>query len=147
MALDSVPGYGIYHSRMDQHDPQALPPDAHRNTLTEIEPAFTALPRFAQAANGVTRQVEELRRRHLYADGALSTKTKILMALLWSISARCEPCLKYYARRAKDVGASESELGETMAVAATMGACVAETWAVKAFAEAASLEGGPECVC
>lgn len=41
-----------------------------------------------------------MRKRHLYADGALAAKTKVLMALLWSINARCEPCIAYYARHA-----------------------------------------------
>ena len=104
-------------------------------------------PRFARAANGVTRQVEELRRRHIYADGALTGKMKVLMALLWSVSVRCEPCVAYYARRASELGASESELGEALAVATTMGACVAETWAVKAFSEATAENGPPKCDC
>lgn len=115
--------------------------------LTDVDPAFEARPRFARAANGVTRQVEDLRRRHLYADGTLPVKTKVLMALLWSVSARCEPCVAYYARRARELGASEAEVGETLAVATTMGACVAETWAVKAFAAATADDGSPECAC
>jgi AhpD family alkylhydroperoxidase len=115
--------------------------------LTEIDPALAAFPRFGRASNGSTVQVDEMRRRHIYDDGVLSAKTKILMALLWSVNSRCEPCITYYARRAKELGASEAELGETLAVATTMGACVAETWAVKAFAAATTSTGAPDCAC
>jgi AhpD family alkylhydroperoxidase len=115
--------------------------------LSDIDPSLAALPRFARVTNGSTRQVDEMRRQHLYADGALSAKTKILMALLWSVSSRCEPCIKYYAVRAKEAGVSDAELGETLAVATTMGACVAETWAVKAFDAAAGEANGADCGC
>lgn len=115
--------------------------------LAEIDPALAALPRFGRVTNGSTRQVDEMRRQHLYTDGALPAKTKILMALLWSVNSRCEPCIKYYALKAKEVGASEAELGETLAVATTMGACVAETWAVKAFAAASGDTDKVDCIC
>lgn len=115
--------------------------------LTEIDPALSALPRFARVTNGSTRQVDEMRRQHLYTDGALLAKVKILMALLWSVNSRCEPCIKYYALKAKEAGATETELGETLAVGTTMGACVAETWAVKAFAAATGSPRDEGCAC
>lgn len=113
-------------------------------TSTETEPA--GLVRFARVTHGATAQVEEMRKRHLYADGALPAKAKVLMALLWSINARCEPCIAYYAGRAAEVGATEAEIGETLAVATTMGACVAETWARKAF-DAATGGSSEGCSC
>jgi AhpD family alkylhydroperoxidase len=103
------------------------------------------MTRFARATHGSTAQVEEMRKRHIYADGVLPAKTKILMALLWSINARCEPCIGYYARRASEMGASEAEIGETLAVATTMGACVAETWAMKAFGVGGKTSSGGAC--
>ena len=115
--------------------------------LTEIDPALAVQPRFSRATNGSTRDVEGMRRKHLYAQGALTVKTKILMALLWSVSSRCEPCVKYYGAKAQEFGVSEDELGETLALATTMGACVAETWAVKAFAAGAGEPVSPDCVC
>ena len=115
--------------------------------MADIDPALSALPRFAHATNGSTHEVEQMRRKYIYADGALTSKTKILMALLWSVSSRCEPCIKYYAGRAADAGATEVELGEALAVATTMGACVAETWAVKAFAAATATDQDADCVC
>lgn len=114
--------------------------------LSDIDTALTALPRFSRVSNGSTRQVEEMRRAHLYADGALPAKTKVLMALLWSVSSRCEPCIEYYADKAKQI-ATEAELGEVLALATTMGACVAETWAVKAFAAATGDAVQSDCSC
>lgn len=112
---------------------------------SEIDPALSALPRFARATNGSTRAVAAMREAHLYTGGALGVKTKVLMALLWSVNSRCEPCITYYAKMAQEAGATEGELGETLAVATTMGACVAQTWAVKAFA--ASGDSNAECSC
>lgn len=118
------------------------------SNLNDIDPALASLPRFARSTSGSTRQVEEMRKRHLYTDGAIPSKTKILMALLWSVNSRCEPCIKYYAKKAQQNGASEAELGETLAIATTMGACVAETWAVKAFAAVTNdASAADECVC
>ena len=113
----------------------------------EIDPALSALPAFGRAANGATLQVEAMRQAHLYADGALSAKTKVLMALLWSVNSRCEPCITYYAAKARELEVSEAELGETLAVATTMGACMAETWAAKAFAAATAPSARHDCAC
>ena len=115
--------------------------------LTEIDSALALLPQFSKATNGVTRQVHEMRVRHVYTDGALPAKTKILMAMLWSVNSRCEPCIAYYAKKAKEIGVTQTELGETLAVATAMGACVAETWAVKAYAAAASEDSDVGCAC
>jgi len=114
---------------------------------TDVDSAFSTLPAFGRATNGSTLHVQQMREAHLYADGALSAKTKVLMALLWSVNARCEPCIAYYAGKARELGVSESELGETLAVATTMGACVAETWAVKAFAAATARTAPGDCAC
>jgi AhpD family alkylhydroperoxidase len=93
------------------------------------------------------RRVEQMRQEHIYTDGALSAKTKTLMAVLWSIATRCEPCIRHYAYRASDLGVTEVELGEVRALATTMGACVAETWALKALAAAGERDEPPACSC
>ncbi len=102
--------------------------------LTEIEPAYEHISDFAKATRGTTGAIQGMREKALYKDGALPAKSKVLAALLWSISARCEPCVKYYAMKSRELGASDEELGEICAVASTMGGCVGETWALKAFA-------------
>lgn len=93
--------------------------------------------------------IEQMRQATLYTDGALNARTKTLAALLWSVSARCEPCVVHYARKAVELGASKAELTEMLAIASTMGGCVGEMWAIKALAAArgAKDSGGDEQAC
>ena len=74
---------------------------------------------------------------------------KVLAALLWSVSVRCEPCVVHYAHKAVELGASKEELAEMLAVASTMGGCVGETWALKALAatRAAERAGDGQAAC
>lgn len=88
---------------------------------------------FGRIGGGTARHLQAMRQEALFADGALSARFKVLAAVLWSVSARCEPCIRYYVARAQELGATEQELGELLAVAATMGGCVGETWALKAI--------------
>jgi AhpD family alkylhydroperoxidase len=102
-------------------------------SLGEIDPAFDLMTEFGKLTQHTTRHLGQMRQDALFSEGALSVRVKTLAALLWSISARCEPCIKFYAQQAVAHGVSESELGEMLAVASTMGGCVGETWALKAF--------------
>lgn len=117
------------------------------NQLTDIEPAYEHLTDFAKATHGTTGAIQGMRQKAIYSDGALSAKFKTLGALLWSISARCEPCVKYYALKSREIGATEEEIGEICAVASTMGGCVGETWALKAFAAFKGTDQGEETCC
>ncbi len=54
-------------------------------------------------------------------DGALSRKTKELMALAVSIAVRCEGCIAYHTHDAITAGATRQELLETIGVAIMMG--------------------------
>ena len=56
-----------------------------------------------------------------YADGALSNKTKELIALALSVASRCDGCVAYHARRASALDATRNEVLETLAVAIQMG--------------------------
>ncbi len=56
-----------------------------------------------------------------YADGALSRKSKELIALAISISVRCDGCVAYHAKRVAQLGASREEVAEVIAVAVQMG--------------------------
>lgn len=102
--------------------------------LTAIDPALGRIAGFAKATDNTPGQVQALRASAIFRDGALSAKLKTLSALLWAVSSRCEPCIKFYAQKARALGATDAELGEMLAVAPAMGACVAEMWALKAFA-------------
>ena len=55
------------------------------------------------------------------ADGALTGKTKELMALALGVAARCDPCTGYHVRALVKLGASRQELDETLGVVVYMG--------------------------
>lgn len=66
-------------------------------------------------------------------DGALSRKTKELMALAISIAVRCEGCIAYHAHDAIAAGATRQELLETIGVAIMMGGGPASMYAAHAL--------------
>ena len=53
--------------------------------------------------------------------GALDAKLKELIALGISIAVRCDGCVAYHAKAARDRGASREEVAETIGVAIHMG--------------------------
>ncbi len=56
-----------------------------------------------------------------YAPGTLSAKTKELISLAIAVAARCDGCVAYHAKAAKEKGASRQEVVETLGVALQMG--------------------------
>lgn len=111
-------------------------------TAQTIDPALDLMGEFARLTLGTARHIQQMRQAVIFTDGALPARQKALAAMLWSISARCEPCIVYYVQQAVTHGASEAELGEVLAVAATMGGCVGEMWALKAFKAYKDAAGG-----
>lgn len=101
--------------------------------LKEIDTALSLMGEFSKISLGTTKKIQQMRQDVIFKDGILPAKTKALIATICGINARCEPCLKYYVLQAKSMGATEAELGETLAVASTMGGCVGEMWALKAY--------------
>ena len=55
------------------------------------------------------------------ADGALSKRTKELMALAIAITVRCDGCIAFHVKDALEAGASRGEIVETIGVAIMMG--------------------------
>lgn len=55
------------------------------------------------------------------ADGALDAKTKELVALGIAIAARCDGCITFHTRTARDLGTSREELMEIIGMAVYMG--------------------------
>lgn len=102
-------------------------------SLTSIDPSLDLMAEFGKLTGHTTRHINEMRQDTIFKDGVLSARFKALAAVLWSISARCEPCIRYYVQRAAKLGVAEKELGEMLAVGSTMGGCVGEMWALKAF--------------
>lgn len=56
-----------------------------------------------------------------YAEGALSTRFKELIALALCVASRCDGCVAYHAKRVSELGASRQEVLETIGVAIQMG--------------------------
>ncbi len=103
------------------------------SNLEAIDPALGLMKEFSRLAAATTQAIQTMRQRAIFTDGVLAARHKALAAVLWAVSARCEPCIKYYVRQARERGASREELGEMLAVASAMGGCVGEMWALKAF--------------
>lgn len=101
--------------------------------LKKIDPALELMKEFGKATNGMPALIEQMRQKTIFVDGAVPKKFKVLTAMIWAISARCEPCFKYYIHQAIKAGVTETELGEFLAIASTMGGCVGEMWALKAY--------------
>ncbi len=68
-----------------------------------------------------------------FEDGALSRKTKELMALAVSIAVQCEGCIAYHVHDAVKAGATRQELLETIGVAIMMGGGPATMYAAHAL--------------
>src|SRR3972149_5760163 len=71
-------------------------------------------------------------RKQVYQDGALSLKTKRLIALACGLQAGCTRCVQGQTKDAIAAGATREEVMEAVAVAIVMGgtAVSAETWRV-----------------
>lgn len=101
--------------------------------LKKIDPALGLLGEFAKISHETVAKINKMRETVIFKDTTVSAKYKTLGALLWSINAKCEPCIKFYIHKAVTAGATEQEIGDFLAVASTMGGCVGEMWALKAY--------------
>lgn len=74
------------------------------------------------------------------SEGALSVKTKELIAFAIAISVRCDGCLAHHSQAAVKAGATRREVAEMIGVAILMGGGPASVYgveAMRAFDEAA----------
>lgn len=115
--------------------------------LKTIDPALGLMGEFSKVSQGTSTHIHKMRQEVIFSDGVLSAKIKALAATLWGVSARCEPCLKFYILKAKELGATEVEVGEILAVASTMGGCVGEMWALKAYQAFKEEKASDESCC
>jgi len=104
-----------------------------KTNLNVIDPALEMMKEFSRHTKGTAAAIQRMRQDAIFSDGSVKAKYKALAATLWSISARCEPCIKYYVQQAIKLGTTEEELGEFLAVGSTMGGCVGEMWSLKAY--------------
>lgn len=101
--------------------------------LEKIDPALESLKDFTKVTHGIPSLVQKMRQETIFKEGSVPVKYKILAAVLWAISVRCEPCIRFYIQEATQKGVTEAELSEFLSLATTMGACVSEMWSLKAF--------------
>ncbi len=67
------------------------------------------------------------------AEGALSTKTKELIALGIAVTVRCDGCIAFHVHDALKAGATEKEIAETVSVSILMGGGPSVMYAVEAM--------------
>lgn len=68
------------------------------------------------------------------ADGALSRKTKELIALAIGINVRCDGCIAYHVHDSLEAGASREEVAEAVGVAIMMGGGPSVVYGAEAWA-------------
>jgi len=66
-------------------------------------------------------------------DGALSGRTKELMALVAAVVKRCDGCIAYHARAASHRGATAEEVAEALGVALLMDGGTASVYGPRAW--------------
>ncbi len=101
--------------------------------FNKIDAAMESMKDFAAHSHGTASAIQKMRKEIIFSDGIYPAKTKALIATMWAISAKCTSCLKFYIMKAKELGVTEEELGEVLAIGSTMGGCVGEMWCLKAY--------------
>jgi AhpD family alkylhydroperoxidase len=69
----------------------------------------------------------------VFKDGALSVKTKELIAIGLAISVKSKPCLKIHLKKGMDAGVTREEIAEVLSVAVDI--CGCPCWADEALKE------------
>ena len=91
-----------------------------RDYRLAAETVMAGMKEVGTSAPGVMKAFGELGAA-TYADGALDTKAKELIALAIGVASRCDGCVAYHAKAAHDRGATRQEVIETVSVAVHMG--------------------------
>lgn len=93
-------------------------PTTHYRDLTQA--VSSQLASLRVSTPGVMKSFSELGRAAT-ADGALSSKTKELIALALSVAARCEPCIGFHMNTLVKQGVTRQEVDEVLGLATYMG--------------------------
>jgi AhpD family alkylhydroperoxidase len=86
--------------------------DMKRNAMKDA--TKTAAPQGGQAEG--LRDTLNLLHEQVFRNGALSTKTKEMVALATSVAARCDTCVAYHLHNALEAGATREEIDEVLDV-------------------------------
>lgn len=102
--------------------------------------------KYSQITKEISAQMEELRSlipatmggfsqmaQGATADGALSKKTKELVALGIAVSCRCEGCIGFHTKALVTLKATRAEVAETLAMAIYMGGGPSVMYAAEAL--------------
>lgn len=84
--------------------------------------SITNLNKLAQVSELVPETMKAFRAwdKLALADGAIPKKYKELMAIAVALSTQCPYCIELHRQQAVDAGATETELAETIQVAAAL---------------------------
>jgi AhpD family alkylhydroperoxidase len=84
--------------------------------------AISNLNKLAQAGELVSETMQAFKAydKAALADGAIPKKYKELMAIAVALSTQCPYCIEVHRQQALDAGATETELAETVHVAAAL---------------------------
>ena len=106
---------------------QPAPTDyrATRNNLQQ------QMPKLAAGQQAVMKSFMSLHKTAV-AEGALSTKTKELIALAIAVSARCDGCIAFHTHDALKAGATKAEIMDALGVAILMGGGPSMVYATQA---------------
>lgn len=83
---------------------------------TQTECCTTATENAGQSEERFSAFMKEVN-----ADGAISIKTKELIAIALSLLAKCEPCVKIHIDKARSLGVTQSEIDEAVWMAISFG--------------------------
>ena len=107
-----------------------IEPDSYRDLTQGVSARLATL---RAGAPDVMKSFGELGRSAM-TDGALSKKTKELMAMALGVAAHCDPCIGYHVQTLVKLGATRQELDETLGVAVYMGGGPSLMYAANAIA-------------
>ena len=113
---------------VDEHEGACV---EHAHELAdELRPKARAL---RELIGGVYAGYAEMSRAAM-TDGALSSRTKELIALAIAATRECDGCIGAHARGARRAGATASEVAEAMGVVIMMNGGPGTVWGPRAFA-------------
>ena len=101
----------------------------HQDVIDDLRSPTRALRRAAPEAWAGFAQLHDAALR----DGALSARTKELMALVAAVVKHCDGCIAYHAKAAARQGATPAEVAEALGVALLMDGGTATTYGPRAW--------------
>lgn len=111
-------------------------PSVRKNILSNLSNLSTAIPDVMKSFNGLHKTALK--------DGALSNKTKELMALAISVASQCDGCVAFHTHDALKAGATPDEIAEALGVAVLMGGGPSMVYATHAMQAMEQFSLGPQ---